>query len=74
MFSGSAMPIGIVKWFDVQKGYGFIQPDDLSNEVLVHSSSLVESGMSSLCQGQKVRYDIEPNCGKASACNLTSVD
>jgi CspA family cold shock protein len=67
------MPIGAVKWFDARKGFGFLQPDDLSEEILVHSSSMEEAGISLLHHGEKVRYDVEWDCGKASACNLVRV-
>jgi CspA family cold shock protein len=67
------MSIGTVKWFNVQKGYGFIQPDDASRDVFVHISAVERSGIGSLREGQKVSYDVEQDRGKASACNLKSV-
>jgi CspA family cold shock protein len=67
------MSIGTVKWFNVQKGYGFIQPEDASRDVFVHISAVERSGIGSLREGQKVSYDIEQDRGKASACNLKSV-
>lgn len=64
------MAIGTVKWFNAQKGYGFIQPDDGSKDVFVHISAVERSGMS-LTEGQKVSYDIERGQqGKTSAVNL----
>lgn len=67
------MSIGTVKWFNAQKGYGFIQPDDASRDVFVHISAVELSGIGSLREGQKVSYDVEQDRGKASACNLKSV-
>jgi CspA family cold shock protein len=68
------MAIGTVKWFNAQKGYGFIQPEDASKDVFVHISSVERSGIGSLREGQKVSFDIEQDRGKASACNLKNVD
>jgi CspA family cold shock protein len=49
------MKIGTVKWFNFQKGYGFIHPDDGSPNVFVHTSAVVGAGMSALTEGQRVR-------------------
>ncbi len=69
------MTQGIVKWFNSQKGYGFIQPDDGSKDVFVHISALEQAGMSNLNEGQKVSFDVVPNrkTGKSSAENLRAV-
>ncbi len=68
------MSKGTVKWFNGQKGYGFIQPDDGSKDVFVHISALERAGMSSLNEGQQVTYDIERGQqGKTSAVNLQAV-
>jgi cold shock protein len=67
------MSTGTVKWFNAQKGFGFIQPDDASKDVFVHISALNRAGMTTLSEGQKVSYDIEQDRGKASACNLKAV-
>jgi CspA family cold shock protein len=67
------MSIGTVKWFNAQKGFGFIQPDDSSKDVFVHISAVERAGMSSLREGQKISYDIEQDRGKAAACNLKAV-
>jgi len=65
------MPIGTVKWFNSQKGYGFIQPTDGSKDVFVHISAVEAAGMASLREGQKVSYEIERGReGKTSAVNL----
>ena len=65
------MAIGTVKWFNGQKGYGFIQPDDGSKDVFVHISAVERSGMGSLNEGHKVSFDLEKGQqGKFSAVNL----
>jgi cold shock protein len=65
------MAIGTVKWFNTQKGYGFIQPDDGSKDVFVHISAVERSGIGNLSEGQKVSYDLERGQqGKTSAVNL----
>ena len=65
------MPTGTVKWFDTQRGYGFIQPDDGGKDAFVHISAVEQAGLSSLREGQKVSYDLTTGRnGKASATNL----
>jgi CspA family cold shock protein len=65
------MSIGTVKWFNGQKGYGFIQPDDGSKDVFVHVSAVERSGLGGLNEGQKLSYDIERGQqGRMSAINL----
>jgi CspA family cold shock protein len=65
------MSSGTVKWFNPQKGYGFIQPDDGSNDVFVHISAVQRAGLRGLNEGQKLDYDIEQGRqGKTSAVNL----
>jgi cold shock protein len=66
------MPQGTVKWFNAQKGYGFIQPDDGSKDVFVHISAVERAGMHTLNDGQKVSYDLvaDRRTGKSSADNL----
>jgi CspA family cold shock protein len=67
------MAIGTVKWFNSQKGYGFIQPDDGSKDVFVHVSAVERSGLGYLHEGQKVSFELERgNQGKISAVNLQS--
>jgi len=67
------MSTGTVKWFNAQKGFGFIQPDDASKDVFVHISALQVAGMSTLSEGQKVSYDVQQDRGKAAACNLRAI-
>jgi cold shock protein len=65
------MAIGTVKWFNSQKGYGFIQPEDGSKDVFVHISAVERSGMSNLQEGQRISFELERgNQGKTSAVNL----
>jgi cold shock protein len=66
------MSTGTVKWFNVQKGYGFIQPDDGGKDVFVHISAVEQAGMAGLNDGQKISYELinDKRSGKASAGNL----
>jgi cold shock protein len=66
------MPSGVVKWFNGQKGFGFIQPDDGGNDVFVHISAVERAGLRSLNEGQKVSYELERDqkSGKMSAGQL----
>jgi CspA family cold shock protein len=66
------MTQGTVKWFNGQKGFGFIQPDDGSKDVFVHISAVERAGMSSLNEGQRVSFDLvaDRRTGKSSASNL----
>jgi cold shock protein len=66
------MPTGTVKWYNDQKGYGFIQPDDGGKDVFVHVSALEKAGMRGLQEGQKVSFDVirDDRRGKESAENL----
>ncbi len=68
----TTMSIGTVKWFNVQKGFGFIQPDDGGKDVFVHISAVERSGMQTLSEGQKISYEMETDrrSGKQSAGNL----
>ena len=64
---------GTVKFFNTDKGYGFIQPDDGSNDSFVHISAVQAAGMHSLDKEQRVNYDVETGRnGKESAVNLTA--
>jgi cold shock protein len=64
------MALGTVKWFNSQKGYGFIQPQGGGQDVFVHISAVERAGLSSLVEGAKVRFDIVSNRGKEAAENL----
>ena len=64
------MPTGTVKWFNAQKGFGFIQPSDGGKDVFVHISAVERSGMGTLNEGQQVSFDIVTERGKQSAGNL----
>jgi CspA family cold shock protein len=61
---------GTVKWFNSQKGFGFIQPDGGGKDVFVHISAVEKAGLSGLNEGAKVSYDIVSDRGKESAGNL----
>lgn len=64
------MALGTVKFFNTQKGYGFIQPADGGKDVFVHISAVEKAGMRSLVEGQKLTFDILTERGKAAAGNL----
>ena len=65
------MPNGIVKWFNGTKGYGFIEPEDKSQDVFVHISAVKEAGMRTLMENQQISYEIETGKnGKTAAINL----
>ncbi len=67
------MAVGTVKWFNAQKGFGFIQPDDGSKDVFVHISAVERAGMGSLNEGQKLTFELERGQqGKTSAVNLVA--
>ena len=68
------MNTGTVKWFNEQKGYGFIQPDNGQKDVFVHISAVERAGLRTLKEGQKVTFEIvtDKRTGKSSAGNLTA--
>lgn len=67
------MPIGTVKFFNDQKGYGFIAPDEGGNDAFVHISAVEKSGLGTLTQNQRVSYELEQDRrGKMSAVSLQS--
>ncbi len=69
------MPTGTVKWFNPTKGFGFIEPEDGSNDAFVHISAVERAGLSTLSEGQKVSYELQPGQqGKSSAENLSVVE
>ena len=65
------MAVGTVKWFNGNKGYGFIEPSEGGDDVFVHIKSVEASGMNGLVEGQKVNYELQEQRGKTSACNLS---
>jgi CspA family cold shock protein len=67
------MPVGTVKFFNTQKGYGFIQPDDGSKDVFVHITAVERAGLRSLNEGQKVSFEVVTERGKQAAGNLQPV-
>ncbi len=67
------MTIGTVKFFNADKGYGFIAPEDGGQDAFVHISAVERAGMGTLTKDQRVSYELETDKrGKTSACNLTS--
>ena len=64
------MAQGTVKWFNSQKGFGFIQPDNGGPDVFVHVSAVEKAGMRGLNEGQKISYEVTSERGKDSATNL----
>ena len=69
------MPIGTVKFFNEQRGYGFIQPDEGGNDAFVHITAVERAGMRSLREGQRINFELEQDRrGKMAAVNLTEAD
>jgi len=66
------MPVGTVKFFNDQKGYGFIQPENGGKDIFVHVTAVERSGLNGLVEGQKVSFEIETDrrSGKPAAVNL----
>jgi cold shock protein len=68
------MPVGTVKFFNSEKGYGFIKPDDGGGDAFVHISAVQRAGMGTLDQDQRVQYELETDQrGKTVAVNLSAV-
>ena len=69
------MNTGIVKWFNEQKGFGFIQPDNGQKDIFVHISAVERAGLRTLKEGQKVQFEVvtDKRTGRSSAGNLTTV-
>ena len=69
------MATGTVKWFNTQKGFGFIQPDDGGKDAFVHISAVERAGLGHLVEGQKIEFDVvsDRRTGKMSAENLRTV-
>jgi cold shock protein len=74
-WKGNPMNTGTVKWFNNQKGFGFIQPENGDKDVFVHISAVERAGMSTLSEGQRVSFDIvaDRRSGKSAAENLRAV-
>ena len=68
------MTTGTVKWFNANKGYGFISPDEGNQDVFVHITALQEAGLSQLDDGQRIVYEISTNKGRESAVELKLAD
>jgi CspA family cold shock protein len=69
------MTTGTVKFFNMAKGFGFIEPEDGSKDAFVHISAVERAGLSSLSEGQKVSYEVQPGRdGKSSAENLSIIE
>ncbi|MBL6934127.1 MAG: cold-shock protein [Alphaproteobacteria bacterium] len=69
------MPTGTVKWFNAQKGFGFIAPEDGGDDAFVHISAVEQANLPTLNEGQKVEYELaEGNNGKMAAQNLSLVE
>ena len=68
------MDTGTVNWFNEQKGYGFIQPDNGQNDIFVHISAVERAGLRTLKDGQKVSFEVvtDKRTGRASAGNLVA--
>jgi CspA family cold shock protein len=66
------MPSGTVKWFDMKKGYGYIQPDNAERDVKVNLLDVTASGWTQLSECQRLDYDLQPGYGTTIAVNLRS--
>jgi len=66
----TAMTIGTVKFFNTSKGFGFISPEGGNKDVFVHVSALEAAGMTSLSEGQRVSFDIQPDAKGSKAVNI----
>ena len=64
------MPTGTVKWFNAQKGFGFIQPEGGGKDVFVHITAVQAAGLNGLDEGQKVSFEVVKERGKEAAANL----
>ena len=68
------MATGTVKWFNTNKGFGFIEPEDGSKDAFVHISAVERAGLMSLNEGQKISFELQPGRdGKSSAENLSII-
>jgi CspA family cold shock protein len=67
------MATGTVKWFNTQKGYGFIVSDEGGKDIFVHISAVERSGLRTLNEGQKVEFELQNDKGKTAAVNIKTV-
>ena len=67
------MATGTVKFFNTTRGFGFISPDDGSKDVFVHITAVEQSGMTTLNEGQKVTFDVEPDARGPKAVNVEKI-
>jgi cold shock protein len=68
------MALGIVKWFNTTKGYGFIRPEDGGADVFVHVTAVQRAGLHSLMEGQRLTYEVVRDRGKLAAANLSPLN
>ena len=69
------MSMGKVKWFNITKGYGFIEPDEGGTDAFVHITAVQEAGLKELTEGQQIEYDLLPSkSGKDCAMNIKIVE
>jgi len=66
------MTTGTVKWFNAQKGFGFIEPSDGGKDVFVHVTAVQQAGMQTLTEGQQISFEVEMERGKPAATNLSA--
>jgi len=71
--SNTMKSTGTIKWFNTEKGYGFIRPDQGSKDVFIHMSALKAAGLNGLNDNQKVEYEITKEKGKESATNISLI-
>ena len=67
------MASGTVKWFNTNKGYGFIEPEDGGKDVFIHISAVEKSGLKTLLENQKITFEINQDKGRSSAANIKIV-
>lgn len=65
------MAIGTVKFFNVKRGFGFIEPEDGAKDVFVHKTAVANAGMTTLSEGQRVKYEVVTEHGKTVASDLS---
>jgi CspA family cold shock protein len=68
------MAIGTIKWFNENKGYGFIKPDNGDGDIFMHNSALEKAGITVIREGMQLSYEVAVNKGRKSAVNLKQVD